>query len=302
MQDSKKQEFSRRDYLRWWHGAANTFYIVGMHAALIVWLWYGRDLLPYPYFLAVSILGALVHQRILSEWFHEAVHWNIVSNKKWSDRLANLLTGPFNGVRIKSARKKHFQHHRVESFFMGDDPDTCAAAVINKRELLLGLLRDVSGMTAIEAFLSVSANDASKSKESMFIGIFWLAYLLVIHGSLFYITVSAGYYDVYPIYFVTLISLYPIANRLRLYLQHATVRDDGTLLIVGSKVSRTYSGGLFSQIFIQSPMIMYHHEHHAFPALPYRALRAMVTARPSSDVNTHGKHPIKLLTKLITGF
>ena len=289
----------RRQYLQWHHGITNIIYILVMHAALIGWLWYGRLAMPYMIFVLVSIAACVIHQRILSEWFHEATHWNIVPDRTWSDWIGDPLIGSFNGTRAKSNRPGHFKHHAATEFFTPDDPDTRSSAASNREELVRGILRDLSGRTAIEAFLNALGAGAEKAGEARFGNIAWFVWLIGVHGLGVYLTVSAGYYEIYPIYFLTLLTLYPVANRFRLYVQHASIREDGTIYLVDSGASRTYPGGLFTQFFLISPMIMYHYEHHAWPSLPYRALRAMV--KRSSDPNVYGRHPFRLLGKVLVG-
>jgi fatty acid desaturase len=289
----------RRQYLQWHHGITNIIYILVMHTALIGWLWYGRHAMPYMIFVLVSILACVIHQRILSEWFHEATHWNIVPDRTWSDWIGDLLIGSFNGTRAKSNRPGHFKHHAATQFFTLDDPDTRSSAASNREELVRGILRDLSGRTAIEAFLGALDTGAEKAGEARFGNIAWFIWLVAVHGLGVYLTVSAGYYEIYPIYFLTLLTLYPVANRFRLYVQHAWIREDGTIYLVESGASRTYLGGLVTQLFLISPMIMYHYEHHAWPSLPYRALRAMV--KRSSDPNVYGTHPFRILGKVLVG-
>ena len=59
------------------------------------------------------------------------------------------------------------------------------------------------------------------------------------------------------------------------------------------RTSRTFFASLPEQIFINSPMIMYHHEHHARPSLPYRALRAI--AERSADPNVSGASALPVI-------
>ncbi len=289
----------RRQYLRWHHGVTNIIYILVMHGVLIGWLWYGRLIVPYAVFVLLSVLACVFHQRILSEWFHEATHWNIAPDRVWSDRIGDLLIGPFNGTRVKSNRSGHFKHHGETEFFTVDDPDTASSMAATRGELIRGILKDLSGQTAIQTFLRVSRAGDRRGWRDTLSKLVWMIWLAAIHSLGLFATFSTGRYEIYPIYFLTLLSLYPVGNRFRLYLQHAWIREDGTICLVESGASRTYFGGLLTQLFLSSPMIMYHHEHHAWPGLPYRALRAM--AKPSSDPNAHGTHPFRLLGRVWVG-
>ena len=57
------------------------------------------------------------HQKLTSEWLHEASHWGICNSKKLNDQIANIFLTPFWLVSIKSYRTNHFNHHKKEKFF-----------------------------------------------------------------------------------------------------------------------------------------------------------------------------------------
>lgn len=287
----------RREYLRWSHGTANVLWLLAMHAALLAWLWSGRALLPYPLFVASAVLASLVHQRVLSEWFHESTHWNLVPDRRWNDWLADLLIGPFNGTRVRSNRPGHFRHHADLGFFVAGDPDTCSSIAVTRREFIIGILRDVCHFSALRAFLQAARQRSTAGVAGAGGSVAWYGSLLVLHGAGLAVTIAGGRADIYPIYFLTLLSLYPIANRFRLYAQHAQVLSDGRVTVAGTRASRTVHAGLVEQLLLQSPMIMYHHEHHASPSLPYRALRAI--SRPSDDPNVFGRSGFPIAARAV---
>lgn len=277
----------RQAWLRPRHAVLNIGYLVLMHGALLGWLWFGAQSLPFAWYVLLSIIAATLHQRVLSEWFHEATHWNLVPGREWNDRLADLLIGTFNGTRVRSNRPGHFAHHAVSRYFGPDDPDTAAAAAGTPAELRRGLLRDLTGRTALSAFLrAASGSDGERRVDWP-----WYGWLALVHGAGFGATLAARRPELYFLYFVPLLTLYPVANRLRLYAQHAELRPDGSAVLRGSPVSRTCHAGWLEQVLLQSPMIMYHHEHHARPALPYRALRQLAmhstSADPAATRNSH---------------
>ena len=256
----------RQQFLTWPYGLLNTFWLLAMHATLGVALWFAPP--------AVAVIVCVIHQRLLSEWFHEATHWNLLPDRRWNDRVADLLIGPFNGTRVQSNRPGHFQHHAAREYFVPEDPDTDKAAATTRRELRQGLLRDLTGQTALSAFFR-AASRGSTGKNSGGSEWLWLGALALLHGAGFAATVAAGRWELYPLYFGSLLTLYPVANRVRLYAQHAEVGPDGTVHLNGSTASRTCHAGLLEQVLLHGPMIMYHHEHHARPVLPYRALRGL---------------------------
>lgn len=265
--------------------ARNAAYVAGMHAALALWLFGASPLLPTALFVAATPLVCVVHQRFLSEWFHEATHWNFVPDRRWNDRLANLLMGLWIGTSIENHRIDHFRHHARRDFFRPDDPETAEGIAESRRELVRGLLLDLCGVSAVRKFWRVASRGSSGAGggSSAAGGRSWLALVALVHGVGFTATLALGHPAVYPLYYGTLLTLYPVVNRIRLYGQHAGIRPDGKGFLVGSEVSRTIHAGRLEQLLLNCPVIMYHHEHHLRPQLPYRALRA--TAAPAGDPN-----------------
>ncbi|MEQ1803544.1 MAG: fatty acid desaturase [Gammaproteobacteria bacterium] len=282
----------RRRYLGWQQGLMNLGWLLAMHAALFAALWW------LPAYLAVIV--CVIHQRLLSEWFHEATHWNLLPDRGWNDRVADLLIGPFNGTRVRNNRPGHFRHHAAREYFVPADPDTAKAAATTRRDLWTGVLRDVTGQTALSAFLRASggaaAGDAGARTAGRADGTTpaggidraWFGGLALLHGAGFAATLAAGRWELYPLYFGALLTLYPLANRVRLYAQHAEIATDGSVRLNGSTASRTFHAGLLEQVLLHGPMIMYHHEHHARPALPYRALRVIAGRSPDPNITGHG--------------
>ncbi len=288
----------RKQYLTWRYGILNVLYILIMHAVLVGWLWYGRELVPYGIYIVSALLVCAIFLRMLSEWFHEAAHWNIVPGRALNDLVGDLLIGTMIGTRVKSNRPGHFAHHAMTTFFIPDDPDTIGQAVINRKELVGGILRDLCGYTTIAAYLDTMRMDMENSKNASIWNVCWFVWLAIVHGTGVVLTVRAGHSEIYPIYVIGVLCLYPVTNRFRLFTQHAWLRQDGSVYLVNSGASRTYHGSLLVQLFLISPMIMYHYEHHARPTLPYRALRAI--SRRSDDPNKFGTRPFRMLGTVLT--
>jgi len=285
---------SPRQLLPWQHGALNLLQLLGLHGALLAWLWAGRGLVPWAAFLPLSVFACLLHQRQLSEWYHEATHWNLFPGHRWNDLCANLLIAPLNGVPVSGNRPGHFRHHAVSAFFGPDDPDTRAAAARTRQELRAGLLRDVAGITAWRAFRDASQAGTSPARRAG-----WFVLLAALHAGGLLACLSAGRVDIYPLYFGTLLTLYPIANRLRLYAQHAQFDAAGAPLLAGSSASRSFHSGLLERLILHSQVIVYHHEHHAAPSLPFRELRAR--SRASADPNVHGTSGFACVAQVLRG-
>jgi len=298
-QETQEDDVSlRRQYLNWRYGAINLVYLLFMHSVLIGWLVFARGWMPFGGYVLSSLLVSTIYLRILTEWFHEATHWNLVPGRRLNDFLGDLLIGTPIGTQLNSNRPGHFRHHAATEFFNADDPDTLYQAAGSIGELVVGILRDLSGITAVSTFLRATQLGTESGQGGRLSAAGWFIWLLVFHGTCLVLSIQTGRYEIYPIYVVSVLCLYPVANRFRLFTQHAWIRDDGSVYLVDSGASRTYHGSLMTQLILISPMIMYHYEHHARPSLPYRALRSISAV--SDDPNRFGTQPFRFLGTVLT--
>lgn len=275
----KKISISLRD------SANNVVRVLGLHVALIVWLVGGYQLVPFWLYLIISPLVCVVHQRHLSEWFHEATHYHFVANRKWNDVLSNILVGILIGTSVEANRRRHFVHHGFSAFFSDGDPDTGSLNASSRRDLFFALCRDFLGYSAIRLYAGsvlTTPLNAVHGKRAM-APLAWLFFIASVHLLCLSLWASVSRYDPYLLYYLSLLTLYPLVNRIRLYAQHAAIQSDGSARLDGSKTSRNIAGSFVDRILFNSPVMAYHREHHRFPHLPYRELRALAVR--SSDPN-----------------
>jgi fatty acid desaturase len=285
---------ARGDYLTTAHGVVNVLHVLATHALLIAWFWLGFELLPLALYIPASAIACLVHQRSMSEWIHEGGHFNLVPDRSWNDRLTDLLTGTWIGVTADAYRSTHFPHHARRTFFVPGDPDTDFLDISNRRDLRAAVLRDLVGVTALRGFLRFGANEKPASTRIGFFARTAIVHLAVL-GCLF----LAGRLDAYALYYVTLLTLYPLHNRLRVYGQHVTLDPDGRSVVAKSRTSRTIDAGFFDRVFWTSPRLLYHWEHHRHPYLPYRALAGICTQ--SDDGNRYSRKRWAVLRAIYRG-
>ena len=107
-----------------------------------------------------------------------------------------------------------------------------------------------------------------------------------------------GRLDVIVLYYGSLITLYPLLNRLRTYGQHVWLNLDGTATLAGSHISRTTDCGFVDRIVFTSPRLLYHDDHHRYPFLPWRALVEL--DEPSTDVNHRVTHRWSMLRAVVS--
>jgi fatty acid desaturase len=284
----------RREYLTPFHGIVNVLHVLVTHALLVAWFWLGYELLPLARYLPGSVLASLIHQRAMSEWIHEGAHFNLVPNRRWNDRLTNVLAGIWFALPVRVYRAIHLQHHRKQDFFVAEDPDTVFLEIRSRREFWLGVLRDLTGLTILRQLGRFNESELVSRRERL--GTVVSAGVIV---AVFVGAIWIGRVDAVLLYYGTLATLYPLLNRLRTYGQHVALEPSGASGFDGSGVSRTIDAGIVDRIVHTSPRLLYHHEHHQYPHLPYRALRPLLV--PADDVNRYARSRWRVLRAVYTG-
>jgi fatty acid desaturase len=283
----------RHEYLTRLHGALNVLHLLATHALLIVWFWLGGRFLPVAAYIPLSLVACIIHQRAMSEWIHEGAHFNLVPNRRWNDRLTNALAGIWFALPVRVYRETHFAHHRKDAFFVPDDPDTAFLELHSRRAFRRALLSDITGLTILRQFRRFEVNESKASERRV------LAVAAVANLALVVVAYLVGRLEAPLLYYVSLVTLYPLLNRLRTYGQHVTIEESGSVIFAGSDASRTIDAGLLDRILHTSPLLMNHHEHHLNPHLPYRALRRLVV--PVEDRNRYAKSRWSVLKAIYVG-
>lgn len=285
----------RRDFLNARHGILNVAHVLAAHVLLMAWFWLGYRLLPFAVYVALSLVVCIVHQRAMSEWIHEGAHLNLVASRRWNDLVTNLLAGLWFALPVRVYRDIHFQHHRKDEFFVPDDPDTRFLDVESRPAFWRALLSDVTGLTMVRQFLRFQEKDLVSTGERHTRVLTAVAPITVLAGAF-----VIGRLDAALVYYLSLATLYPLFNRLRTYAQHVTIDEHGHSRFDGSPTSRTIEGGLIDRVVNTSPRLMWHHEHHAYPHLPYRALKDLVV-RGEDDVNRYTRSRWSVLRAVYRG-
>jgi fatty acid desaturase len=272
---------------------ANVLSIVASHLGLVLF-WIASAY--WPLLVIASPLACLLHQKAMSEWMHEAAHWNVLAPRRWNDRVVQWLVCVLLFEEIADHRRNHFRHHATDAFFSEGDPDTELIAVRTRRDWRRGIWRDLFFITALSALRSRNAipNPAharARSRAVMFSCVLYVAVFALIAA------LTSVWYAV-PIYLVSFATLYPLFNRLRVYSQHIAIDGTGSVAI-GSRASRTIVGGPLERFFFASKVMQYHHEHHRSPALPFRQLAQ--TCRVHDDLNQHARSRLAILAAAYRG-
>jgi fatty acid desaturase len=274
----------RRATLRPRDGAANVGRVLLAHATLLAWLWLGYWYLPAAVYIPCSLFVCVVHQRAMSEWIHEGAHRNIVANARANDAFGNALAGVWFMLPVDVYRASHFAHHRAAGFFTTDDPETTFLEVQSRRSFKRALVEDLTGITMVRQYRRFRANQTT-TRGAFALRLCFAVVLLGVAALAFLI----GRVDAVVLYYGTLVTLYPMLNRLRTYGQHVVLEPSAPPVLAGSTVSRTIDAGWWDRLVWTSPRLLYHFEHHRHPFLPWRALSSICERADDANVYTRSR-------------
>jgi fatty acid desaturase len=258
-------------------GLVNILEILVMHGLLVAWICFAPLLLSTLPFCLLTLVISAAHQRQASEWLHEGLHFNLYPNRTINELVSQFGLAAIFVVNLQVMRAAHFRHHKVTSFFSEHDTDTRYAIATSRKDLMLSLLRDILGVTALRSYVGVmlsSKNKGFKVKDDTIGAMAFYLSILLLYGAFGVLFICFEYAGV-AVYLVSMATLYPVLGRLRLYGQHLQIANDGRALIEESHVSRTVNGTLLDRIFISSRLMQYHWEHHRYPGMPFRELEKL---------------------------
>lgn len=233
----------------------------------------------WAYALAVCFIGARQHALVVIG--HDAVHWRLLPDRRWNDRVANLLLWWPVLATNEAFRHFHGPHHR----WIGTDRDG---------NIPLWRLHGDDGRltrewtypkTALELFLRVLWRGCGVSgigyalvgliRPFRVVGpVYGLVRLLVL-GSAVAGFAAADRLDLLFYYWlVPLCTWFVAVNYVRLICEHSNVHSD----VPAYALTRTTIPGWFDRTFIVPRNISYHLDHHMYPSVPFYRLPALHAA------------------------
>jgi fatty acid desaturase len=224
-------------------------------------------------FLLVLPLGALwvgywLHYLLC--FFHEATHYNILSNRRHNDWAANIIIGSLIGLGIKSYRKTHWLHHA--NLGTPDDTETSYFEPLK----LSTLFWDLLGRYQIKTFLRYFKK--AESKHSKPTNSKWaLAITILVHLGIFLGLSILGYPLTGLMWLVGFFSFYPILNRVRQTIEHRSYQASEAIdyqLVDHGAENRLFGKDLFSRSFGAAGFNR-HLLHHWDPTISYTQFDAM---------------------------
>ena len=277
----------------------NLTYVLLLHISLLFVVIAFAHLPAFSLMYLILPIICVVHQRLVSEWIHEASHFNLYNDKKINDFLSDLLLGFIFATPIKSYRVNHLKHHITKDYFSNEDIELRVLHFESGKSLCIALIKDLLCLNALNMFIRSKNYGKELGLEVAKLILLVRKYRVVIlsQTTLLVLVVLSNQLPLLCIYYFTLLSIYPMVNRIRTYGQHVCLFAPRGFCLAGSQVSRTIFASRIEQVLICSPVIMFHHEHHLYPSLPYRTLRKI--AVHSGDPNKHCNSNFEVVWRML---
>ena len=231
------------------------------------------------------LLGFVVNY--LSNFFHEAAHYNIAPDKNKNDLIANCFLGILQAQHIKQYRIVHWQHH----VHIGTPEDTEYSyfSALTFRFFMESL----TGTRAVRIFLSRSKSNAANEQtgnekkqklQMLFAGIIFHIVVLVIF-------IFTKQYWLAGIWLVGFGTFFPFFGSLRQLLEHrgewASKKTDYSKTAHG-RLTRIFSGSAFAAAF-GSAGFDRHLLHHLEPQISYTNLSQLEKFLRQTSIGTQIK-------------
>ncbi len=210
----------------------------------------------------------------VSNFGHEAVHFNLAKNRQLNDFLANaLLLGPF-GRQVDEYRALHWEHHK----HLGEPEDTeISYHQAPTRSMVLSALLCVYPIRVLLGNLRRSRTASSHQRVGTAKAILWLAWGGLLHCVPIAVALVLGWYAAAAAWFFAVASIFPAAVALRQILEHRSEHADASADFRHTPhgaVTRIFAPGWLS-LTLGSAGFNRHLLHHWDPSISYTRLGEM---------------------------
>ena len=218
------------------------------------------------------LLGFAVNY--LSNFFHEAAHFNIAPGKLKNDLLANMFLGILQAQHIKHYRVVHWKHH----INLGTPEDT-EHSYFDALSLRF-FFESLTGIRAIRVFLFRSNNTKSGEKEDDSLKNqkrMMLFAAAVFHLIVLFIFIITTHYWMVGIWLAGFGTFFPFFASLRQLLEHRDEwanKNRNYFKTPHGKINRIFSGRGFAASF-GSAGFDRHLLHHLEPQISYTNLKEL---------------------------
>lgn len=224
----------------------------------------------YTYLLATLIIGARMHA--LAILMHDASHYRFLKNRKWNDRLTNLLIMYPLFSSIEVYRRNHMRHHRHLN--TEDDPDWVSK--LGKKSFTFPKTKQAFLLTILSYFTLVQGiKDAiwflkrfsvsTEAKQQKAKGQKNRASLIFMLSLFALLTIFNGWAYYALFWVVPYLSTFFMFQYIRSVAEHFGELSYDHLLTS----TRTVKTNLLEQFLLAPHNVGYHLEHHLYPAVPF---------------------------------
>lgn len=242
--------------------------VIALQATLIVAQIESLPLVAIAVLLVALLTGFFIANLML--FLHEATHFNIHPDKKWNDRLCNLLLSGVIGIDVADYRVVHWQHHRElgtpadseRSYF-----DAITLRYILESLLLIRVFKVALQRRAVTSRQAPSAAGPSRGVPVAMLGL---------AANAAYVTLLAvlGEYAAALAWVLAVIVFYPAFGAIRQVLEHRSLdarADVDYSRIAHGVTNRMFHRGPFS-FFFGGAGFNRHLLHHFDPSVSYTRL------------------------------
>ncbi|MGE3274338.1 MAG: fatty acid desaturase [Vicinamibacterales bacterium] len=209
--------------------------------------------------IALGLVAGFV-QNGLGILTHEASHYFMHRDRIWNDRLANALVCLPVLNTVEGYRREHLMHHR-DCCGPTDPYYDLYGPYDRRRQLVAGFIRDLTGVTALTAFLRRYGQPRAGAGPGR-LAAFAVVQLLIAAGAY----AVTGYWWAYGVVWLAPLATVPFAvNRIRTFVEHHATRG-------GAEAMRTTRPTWFEYLTIAPYGYAHHFEHHVMPDVPYYQL------------------------------
>ncbi len=267
---------------------------LGTWEVLKNWLWIAFALMivalfpnPLTIILALFIIGG--KQLGCAIIMHDAAHYSLFKNKKLNKIVGNWCGAYPIWHNVEQYRPYHLQHHRSNG--TSEDPDLKLALnyPVTLKSFIRKIARDLSGVSGVKGQLGVLAMHLGYLKYNLagvveYLGnstdslgrrfLHYWKYLkgtILFNGLFFAFFWGIGYWWLYLIWIVALLTTYQFSIRIRSMSEHSMTPD----LLDPVKNVRTTKANFFEKILFAPLNVNFHVEHHLLMNVPAYRLPTM---------------------------
>jgi len=243
----------------------------------------GAHFIIYFHYIGLKLFFVLVDAIFLGfiityilNFFHEAGHYNIASDKTSNDLLANMFLGILIAQSIKQYRIVHWQHH----IKLGSTEDTERSYFEALTPLFF--IENLTGIRALKVFLFRNKKASAESQHKDSASAKSEARIMLLAGLVFHLAVLSIFiltktYWLSPVWIIGFGIFFPFFSSLRQLLEHrnemADKKTDYTIVAHG-KITRIFNSNLFASMY-GSAGFTRHLLHHLEPQISYTNLNQL---------------------------